>query len=162
MTASLLRPNFRLTAGRALALLALAAPAGGAWAQGVPATATDLNADEQAMASHVQVGTLACEFKQSVQLQPNQDKPGHFHLTIRNRHFDLRPVLSSTGAVRLEDKAQGAVWIQLANKSMLMDQKVGRRMADECQSPQQLAVAEQFKLNPPPNLLEVAQAPRIP
>lgn len=74
--------------------------------------------------------------------------------------FYLRPVPTSTGAVRLEDPAQGAVWLQLANKSMLMNQKLGRRMADECMSPVQQAMTEHLKHNPAPHLLDVAQTPR--
>jgi hypothetical protein len=69
-------------------------------------------------------------------------------------HYRMAPVASLTGAVRLEDTVQGAVWIQLANKSMLMNQKVGRRMADECQSPAQMVVAEAMAKMPPINILE--------
>jgi hypothetical protein len=64
------------------------------------------------------------------------------------------PVASLTGAIRLEDAQQGAVWIQLANKSMLMSSKLGRRLADECQSPAQSTVAQAMKLAPPINILE--------
>jgi hypothetical protein len=42
---------------------------------------------------------------------------------------------------------------------MLMNHKLGQRMADECKSPQQVAVAEQFKLTPPPSVLDAAPAP---
>jgi len=66
----------------------------------------------------------------------------------------MSPVKTSTGTVRLEDKHAGAVWLQIANKSMLMNQKVGQRLADECMSPDQLQVAEAIKKNPPPSLLE--------
>ncbi len=115
---------------------------------------------EQAVASAVHVGALPCELGQTVHLHPDQAAPGHFHLQTRTHRFHLRPVLTSTGAVRLEDAAQGAVWIQLSNKSMLMHQKLGRRLADECKSPMQQAVAEHLKHNPVPHLLDVAQAPR--
>ncbi|MGH8848605.1 MAG: hypothetical protein ACREXQ_15380, partial [Polaromonas sp.] len=60
----------------------------------------------------------------------------------------------------------GAVWLQLANKSMLMNQKLGIRLADECMSPSQLAVAEALKLNPPASVLDApkptAEAPALP
>ena len=56
--------------------------------------------------------------------------------------------------MRLEDKKAGAVWLQLANKSMLMDQKKGRRMADECAHPDQVAFAREMRENPPPRLFE--------
>ncbi|MDO4970431.1 MAG: hypothetical protein Q4E66_13435, partial [Comamonadaceae bacterium] len=55
---------------------------------------------------------------------------------------------------RLEDQRAGATWLQIANKSMLMNQKQGKRMADECMSPEQLQVAEAIKKNPPQSLLE--------
>jgi hypothetical protein len=39
---------------------------------------------------------------------------------------------------------------------MLMDQKAGKRLADECASPAQLAVAEALKKNPAPSLLDMS------
>ena len=66
----------------------------------------------------------------------------------------MLPVQTSTGTLRLEDKKAGAVWLQLANKSMLMDQKRGRRIVDDCVHPDQLAVAEAMKTHPPPSLFD--------
>jgi hypothetical protein len=66
----------------------------------------------------------------------------------------MHPVSTSTGAIRLEDTKAGAVWLQLANKSMLMDQKRGRRIADECAHPEQMAFAQNMKHNPPPKLFD--------
>ena len=66
----------------------------------------------------------------------------------------MQPVVTSTGAIRLEDHKAGAVWVQIANKSMLLNQKQGQRMADECMTPQQVTVAEAMKKNPPPSLLD--------
>jgi hypothetical protein len=72
-----------------------------------------------------------------------------------NKHtFAMSPVETTTGAVRLEDAQAGAMWLQLPNKSMLMNSKLGQRMADECQSDQQTAVAQRMKLDPPPSLLD--------
>jgi hypothetical protein len=70
----------------------------------------------------------------------------------------MHPVESRTGAVRLEDPARGAMWLQLGNKSMLMSQKLGQRLADECQSPQQASFADNLKKNPAPSILEPAPA----
>lgn len=119
-----------------------------------------LSEAEHAVAANVHVGAFPCEMGQTVHLHPDEAAPGHFHLKTRTHRFHLRPVLTSTGAVRLEDAAQGAVWIQLSNKSMLMNQKLGRRLADECKSPMQQAVADHLRHNPVPHLLDVAQAPR--
>lgn len=64
------------------------------------------------------------------------------------------PVATTTGAVRLEDTKAGAVWLQIANKSMLMNQKLGQRMADECMSPEQYVVAEAIKKAPPQSVFD--------
>ncbi|MFW9594730.1 MAG: hypothetical protein ACMV1D_04465, partial [Macromonas sp.] len=117
--------------------------------------AAPLSEAEQAIAANVHVGELPCELGQKVSLRADPDAPGYFHMSLKGERFHLRPVQSSTGAVRLEDAAQGAVWIQLANKSMLMSQKQGRRLADECASPEQQAAAVALKANPI-NLLDGA------
>lgn len=115
---------------------------------------------ELAVVPLVHVGVKPCELGNTVRIDADEQSPGHFHLTMGAHRFHLRPVHTSTGAVRLEDQAQGAVWIQLPNKSMLMSQKLGRRLADECASPVQRTVAEAMKTNPGPPLLDVAQTPR--
>ena len=46
-----------------------------------------------------------------------------------------------TGAVRLEDKAAGVMWLQIPAKSMLMNVKVGQRMVDGCQHATQRAAS---------------------
>lgn len=122
-----------------------------------PQAATPLQDDELALSARVSIGNIPCELGQSVNLRPDVDAPGYFHLQLKDQRFHLRPVASATGALRLEDQARGAVWIQLANKSMLMDQRQGRRLADECMSPLQQAYAEHLRLNPAPSLIDVAQ-----
>ena len=119
-----------------------------------------LGDEELLLSTRVSIGNIPCELGQSVNLRADADAPGYFHLQLKNQRFHLHPVVSATGALRLEDQARGAVWIQLANKSMLMDQKQGRRLADECMSPLQAAYAEHLKHNPAPNLLDVAQKSR--
>lgn len=141
--------------------VAKVAPVAAVAVQAAPVVAVaPLGEAEMAVAPHVYVGELPCELGQKVHLQADPAHPGYFHLQVKQQRFHLRPVPTSTGAVRLEDPAQGAVWLQLANKSMLMNQKLGRRMADECMSPVQQAMTEHLKHNPAPHLLDVAQTPR--
>lgn len=116
--------------------------------------APPLNPAEMTVASAVHVGALPCELGQSVRVDPDPVAPGYFRLQLHKSIYRMRPVESRTGAVRLEDDAQDAVWIQLANKSMLMSQKLGRRLADECASAVQRSVAQAMKLNPTPSLLD--------
>lgn len=118
-----------------------------------PAALAVLGDDLLTLAAQVQTGDMVCEAS-TVKIAPITSAPGYFDLRMGKHHYQMAPVASQTGAVRLEDTVHGAVWIQLANKSMLMNQKVGRRMADECQSPAQMVVAEAMAKMPPINILE--------
>lgn len=120
---------------------------------------TPLAPQELSIAERVHVGHLPCELGASVQMTADSNTPGYFNLQGKGYKYRMKPVTTSTGAIRLEDEKAGAVWLQLANKSMLMDQKNGRRLADECAHPDQLAVANDMKLNPPPALIDVSNAP---
>jgi hypothetical protein len=107
------------------------------------------------IAQQIHVGLLPCELGASVRIEADATRPGYFNVQAKGLRYRMFPVQTSTGALRLEDKKAGAVWLQLANKSMLMDQKRGRRLADECAHPEQLAVAEAMKTNPPPSLIDI-------
>lgn len=110
--------------------------------------------DELAIAEHVHKGQLPCELGASVRLEADATQPGYFYLHGKGFRYRMHPVATSTGAIRLEDRKAGAVWLQLANKSMLMDQNKGRRLADECVNAEQVAFAENMKTNPPPSLID--------
>lgn len=128
------------------------AAAGGATAAVLAPRA--LNADELALADRVHTGRIACELGQHVSVTKDGANAGHFLVSGNGFNFHMSPVGTSTGVVRLEDVKAGAVWLQIANKSMLMNQKQGKRLADECMSPEQLQVAEAIKKSPPPSLLD--------
>jgi hypothetical protein len=49
----------------------------------------------------------------------------------------MKPVLSTTGAVRLEDVKGQTLMVQIATKSMLLNVKTGRRIVNECISARQ-------------------------
>ncbi len=101
-----------------------------------------LNATQLEIAKRVHTGKAACEFDQSVSVTPVSNHPGHFTLGFKNVSYTMVPEATTTGAVRLEDKKAGVVWIQIANKSMLMNAKAGQRMVDACQHAEQRAFAE--------------------
>jgi hypothetical protein len=58
----------------------------------------------------------------------------------------MKPVLSSTGAIRLEDVRGRLLMLQIANKSMLMDTRAGRRLVDGCMHEKH----REFAANPTP------------
>lgn len=109
------------------------------------------------VAKTVFIGDIPCELGATVKVTPSR-REGFFVVTTKGHRFSMHPVESRTGAIRLEDPRRGAMWLQLGNKSMLMSQKLGIRLADECQSPQQLTYAENLKKNPLPSILEPTPA----
>jgi hypothetical protein len=117
---------------------------------------------ELEVAAKVHVGTLPCELGQTVVLVPDAAHPGFFMLRLGANGYRVAPEETTTGAIRLEDKAAGIVWLQLANKSMLMSQKLGRRLADECKSPLQAQVAQAMLVNPPPSILDAVSKVNAP
>jgi hypothetical protein len=112
-----------------------------------------LSEADLAVARKVYVGDIPCELGATVKVVPMK-REGMFAVTTKGHRFRMHPVESRTGAIRLEDAQRGAMWLQLGNKSMLMSQKLGQRLADECMSPAQLTAAEALKKNPMPSLLE--------
>jgi len=122
-------------------------------AAGIAAAEAALEPAELAMAESVHTGVMPCEMGTSVTLASDPAAPGYFDMHGKNFRFRMVPVITVTGAIRLEDRQAGAVWLQLPNKSMLMNQKIGQRMADGCMSQSQLVVAQAMKDAPPPDLL---------
>ena len=111
------------------------------------------------LAKKVYVGVIPCELGASVTVTPSAKRPGFFLVQTKGARFSMHPVEARTGAIRLEDPRRGALWIQLGNKSMLMSQKLGTRLADECTSPEQITLADELKKNPIPGLLDAPVKP---
>lgn len=123
-------------------------------ASGFIAAEAALSPAELVIADRVFQGKMACELGAFVTLTADVKSPGYFDLVIGKQKFRMFPVETSTGAIRLEDQKAGAVWLQLSNKSMLMSQKLGQRLADACVNSEQAVVAEMMIKNPPPSLLD--------
>ncbi|EJE54805.1 hypothetical protein PMI14_00297 [Acidovorax sp. CF316] len=127
-------------------------------ASGLIAADAALSPEEQAIAQKVHTGRIACELGAFVNVTADPAIPGRFHIEGKGFKYHMTPVVTSTGAVRLEDQKGGAVWLQIANKSMLMNQKLGQRLADECMSAEQTLVAEAAKKAPPQSVFDPAPA----
>lgn len=118
--------------------------------------------EQMAIANRVLVGRINCELGAVVLMTTDEHSPGRFFLDMGNKRYAMLPVVTSTGAVRLEEESSGAVWLQLGNKSMLMNQKEGKRLADECMNPDQLLVAQALERNPQPGLLDAPKDALVP
>lgn len=117
---------------------------------GEPDPRIKLSEADLEMAKRVHVGEIQCEFGSKVTVKAMK-RDGFFFVARGVNRFIMHPVESRTGAIRLEDPVRGALWLQLGNKSMLMNQKEGKRLADECASLEQAEFAKTMK---PVDLLE--------
>jgi opacity protein-like surface antigen len=134
------------------------APAKKAPARTAPAAAAAaaiaLSSEQLGIAQIVTTGRISCADGKSVTITPDARTQGAFDLGYAGARYDVIPQPTSSGAIRLENKKTGIVYMQLANKSMLFNEKQSRRLADDCISPAQQAVADQMKANPTPSVLD--------
>ncbi len=98
--------------------------------QEAPLAAAGAEQLEAANAAHL--GDYDCEFDQKVMLQPYAKAPGYIEVKQKAQAWVMKPVMSSTGALRLEDVKGRMLMIQIANKSMVMDTQLGQRLVDGC------------------------------
>jgi hypothetical protein len=105
-----------------------------------PLPAADQAQLEAAERTHF--GPYECDLKQSIDVSMNPKAPGYVDVKFGKKVFTMKPVLSSTGALRLEDVKGVGLLIQIANKSMLMDTKAGKRLVDACVHEKQRAFNE--------------------
>jgi hypothetical protein len=83
-------------------------------------------------ASHAYYGPYDCEFKQTLSVAKHQVE-GYVVVTFSTKAYTMKPVRSSTGALRLEEVNNGPMLlVQIPAKSMLMDTVRGRRIVDAC------------------------------
>lgn len=113
-----------------------------------------VDADEAqlAAAERAYLGDYVCEFKQTVRIDKHPKVAGYINVAWQKMLITMKPVLSSTGALRLEDVTGRTLMIQIANKSMLLDTKIGQRLLDDCIHPEQARLMEEAraaKINDP-------------
>lgn len=85
---------------------------------------------EAAALAHL--GIYDCEFNEKVSVTPSPKFEGYIDVKHKAQAWIMKPVLSRTGALRLEDVKSRMLMLQIADKSMLMDTVVGRRLVDGC------------------------------
>ena len=101
-----------------------------------------INEQQMEIATRVHTGPARCEFQQQVHVKPVEGQPGQFQVNYKNAVYRMVPEETTSGAVRLQDKKAGVVWIQIPAKSMLMNSKVGQRLVDNCMHAEQQLAAE--------------------
>ena len=88
----------------------------------------------------VALGSIHCADKVSVTIGESKAHHGQYDVMIGKAHYVAARIPTESGAVKLEDKHHGIVWLQMSNKSMLLNEKLAKRLATDCQSEAQKAV----------------------
>jgi len=106
-----------------------------------------LSPEQLSIAQIVYTGAIPCAEGKTVNIAPDANTQGMFTMQFAGSRQTLTPIPTQSGAVRLENKGSGMVFMQLANKSMLFNERQGKRLADECHSSEQQAVADRLNAN---------------
>jgi hypothetical protein len=94
------------------------------------------------------VGRMPCENKVVVTVTADKRKADFYDVRVGKALYKTKRVVTASGAVRLEDAAHGIVWLQMSNKSMLLNEKQGQRLATNCQNPEQQIVQKNMDAQP--------------
>jgi hypothetical protein len=105
----------------------------------------DATPEQVKAAELVYYGAYDCEFQQTVQINQSAKHSGYVEVKHAKCDWLMKPVLSSTGAVRLEDVRGETLMVQIASKSMLLNVKTAHRIVDDCISPKQRELIAEAK-----------------
>jgi hypothetical protein len=129
-----------------------AKPAAKAAAKSAPAAAKkpeliipDAYPEQVKAAGMVYYGKYDCEFNQTVDIAQSPKHSSYVTVKHGKAEWLMKPVLSSTGAIRLEDVRGETLMVQIATKSMLLNTQTARRIVDECISIEQRQSIEAAK-----------------
>lgn len=105
----------------------------------------DAQPDQVKAAELVYYGPYDCEFQQTVNITQSPKYSGYVDVKHGAKAWLMKPVLSSTGAIRLEDVRGETLMVQIASKSMLLNVKSAQRIVDDCISPKQREMIAEAK-----------------
>ncbi|KAF1046340.1 MAG: hypothetical protein GAK35_01025 [Herbaspirillum frisingense] len=91
-------------------------------------------ATQPTWATQLVTGNFSCEMGNKVELRMDGRVTDGVTLTWKGNSYTMNPVSTSTGAVRLENRSEGLVWIQIPSKSMLLNSKIGQQLANDCKA----------------------------
>jgi hypothetical protein len=105
----------------------------------------DASPEQVKAAELVYYGQYDCEFQQTVSITQSAKHPAYIDVKHGKNDWLMKPVLSSTGAVRLEDVHGETLMVQIASKSMLLNVKSAHRIVDDCIHPKQRELMAEAK-----------------
>jgi membrane-bound inhibitor of C-type lysozyme len=77
-------------------------------------------------------GVYRCELNRKVRVTKVSTDQSLAVLRWGKRNYTMRVVNARSGALRYEHKKSGLTWITVVGKSMLLDTKRGKQLANEC------------------------------
>jgi hypothetical protein len=84
-----------------------------------------------------------CELGNKVTVYQNDTDLNSIAVRWKKRLHRLTRIETTTGAMRFENKNYGLIWIGIPAKSMLLDSKLNRQLANECQTAEQAAAEKE-------------------
>jgi hypothetical protein len=105
----------------------------------------DAGPDQAKAAEMVYYGRYDCEFNLTVDISQSSKHSAYVDVKHGKGEWLMKPVLSTTGAIRLEDVKGETLMVQIASKSMLLNVKTAHRIVDDCISPKQRELIEAAK-----------------
>ncbi|HWS74626.1 MAG TPA: MliC family protein [Quisquiliibacterium sp.] len=98
--------------------------------QALPHTAA--RAEPPAPPPSLAVGLYRCDLQRSVTVRRIAPDRGSIVLGWLGQDHGLRSMPTSSGALRYEDPVSGLTWLVISGKSMLLDSRRGRQLANDC------------------------------
>ncbi|GMV03512.1 MAG: hypothetical protein AMXMBFR52_31670 [Burkholderiales bacterium] len=79
-------------------------------------------------------GVYRCELNRSVNVREVSADLSSAVVQFDKKEYRMQAVGARSGALRYEDPKSGLVWLVISTKSMLLDTKHGRQLANECKT----------------------------
>jgi len=79
-------------------------------------------------------GVYRCELNRQVHVRHISYDQRSAILTWNRRDYQLQAVATQSGAMRFEDKLSGLAWISIVDKSLLLDTRTGKQLANDCRT----------------------------
>jgi hypothetical protein len=77
-------------------------------------------------------GLYRCDLDRQVRVRHVSRDQRSAVLTWNKRDYPLQAVPTTSGAMRFEDQISGLAWISIVEKSLLLDTRTGKQLANDC------------------------------
>lgn len=79
-------------------------------------------------------GTYRCDLNRSVDISQVSTDMQSAVIRFDKKEYRMHAVAARSGALRYEDANSGLVWLVIVGKSMLLDTRHGRQLANDCKA----------------------------